>query len=91
MEWEKRPKGDEPVAEQRRVRDAEGRQWVGSVSSGRFAGGEENAEVIWVCEDQPSEAKRTADLGVPPGEADEMWRQLDTAEVQAVFERSRTA
>ena len=91
MEWERRPKSDEPVAEQRSAKDDEGRVWTGMVSSGRFAGGEENAEVIFVCEDQPSEIKRTADLGVPPGEADDLWRAMPQNQVDDVFRRSTPA
>lgn len=91
MEWERRPKSDEPVAEQRSITDDEGRKWTGMVSSGRFQGGEENAEVLFVCEDQTSELKRVADLGVPPGDADDLWRGLPQSEVEDVFRRSRPA
>lgn len=91
MEWERRPKSDEPIAEQRTIEDEEGRRWTGSVSSGRFEGGEENAEVIFVCEDQPSAIKRVADLGVKPAAADDMWRTMPDAEVEEVFRRSSPA
>ena len=91
MDWERRPKSDEPIATQREIFDDSGRRWVGSVSSGRLPGGEENAEVIWVCADQPSELKRVADLGVPPGEADDLWLELGEEEVNSVFRESRPA
>ena len=89
--WARRPKEDEPVAEQRSITDEDGRRWTGIVSSGRLEGGEENAEVIFVCEDQPSEIKRVADLGVPPRDADDMWRTIDENQVEQVFRRSRPA
>ena len=91
MTWERRPKSDEPVANQRTITDDIGRRWVGTVSSGRFQGGEENAEVIWVCTDQPSELKRVADLGIPPGEADDVWLELGEEDVVSVFRDSRPA
>jgi hypothetical protein len=91
VEWERRPKSDEPVAEQRSVQDEQGRTWIGSVSSGRFEGGEQNAEVLFVCEDQTSELKRVADLGVAPAQADELWRGLAQDKVEDVFRRSTPA
>jgi hypothetical protein len=91
MEWEKRPRSDEPVNEQREFTDEEGRQWTGSVMSGRFQGGEENAEVLFICSDQPSEVKRVSDLGVPSRDADDVWRRLPEADVEEVFRRSRPA
>jgi hypothetical protein len=91
MEWERRPKSDEPVNEQRALTDDDGRRWVGSVMSGRFGGGEENAEVLFVCEDQPSEMKRVSDLGVPARDADDHWRGLPDAQVEETFRRSRRA
>ena len=89
--WARRPKEDEPVAEQRSITDGEGRRWTGIISSGRLEGGEENAEVIFVCEDQPSEIKRVANLGVPPRDADDLWRKIGDDEVEAVFKRSTPA
>jgi hypothetical protein len=89
--WARRPKEDEPIAEQRSFTDEEGRRWTGTVTSGRLEGGEENAEVIFVCEDQPSELKRVADLGVAPRAADDTWRRIGEDEVEAVFRRSRPA
>jgi hypothetical protein len=91
MDWAKRPKSDEPVAEQRSIKDDDGRTWIGSVSSGRFEGGERNAEVIWVCQDQTSEIKRVSDLGIAPAEADDRWREMEEEEVRATFDRSRLA
>lgn len=91
MSWARRPKSDEPVAEQRTIADDTGRTWIGIVSSGRLPGGEENAEVIWVCADQPSEAKRVSDLGVPARRADEHWLELSNDEVLDVFRDSRIA
>jgi hypothetical protein len=91
MSWAKRPKSDEPVAEQRSVTDERGRTWVGSVTSGRFEGGEQNAEVVWVCDDQPSETKLVSDLGVAPAEADDRWRNMEESEIKAAFERARPA
>lgn len=91
MDWARRPKGDEPAAEQRSITDDEGRKWIGSVSSGRFEGGERNAEVIWVCEDQMTALKRVSDLGVAPAEADDRWRSMEVDEVRAAFARSRPA
>ena len=91
MDWERRPKSDEPIATQREIFDDSGRRWVGSVSSGLLPGGEENAEVIWVCGDQPRGLKRVADLGVPPGEADDLWLELGEEEVNSVFRESRPA
>ena len=87
-EWERRPRSDEPMMEQRKLRDDQGRQWIGSVSSGRFEGGEENAEVLFVCEDQPDERKRFASLGLPPAEADDAWRKMGDREVEALFKES---
>jgi hypothetical protein len=91
MDWARRPKSDEPVAEQRSITDDEGRTWIGSVSSGRFEGGERNAEVIWVCEDQMTEIKRVSELGIAPAEADDRWRSMEEDEVSTAFERSRPA
>jgi hypothetical protein len=91
MEWERRPKSDEPTAEQRSVQDDQGRTWIGSVSSGRFERGEQNAEVLFVCEDQVSEVKRVADLEIPPGQADDLWRGMAQNEVDDVFRRSTPA
>jgi hypothetical protein len=84
VSWARRPKSDEPMAEQRTIADDTGRTWIG-------IGGEENAEVIWVCADQPSEAKRVSDLGVPARRADEHWLELSNDEVLDVFRDSRIA
>lgn len=91
MNWERRPKEDEPVMVQRSIRDERGRNWKGMVQSGRHEGGEDFAEVLFVCEDQPAEVKRVATLDTPPGEADERWRAMGDAEVADVFRRSEPA
>jgi hypothetical protein len=91
MDWERRPKSDEPIAEQRSITDDRGRKWTGIVSSGRFEGGEENAEVLFVCDDLPTALKRVADLEVPPATADDLWRGLPQQEVDEMFRRSRPA
>jgi hypothetical protein len=75
--------------ETRTFTDDEGRRWSGSVMSGRFAGGEKHAEVIFVCEDAPSEAKRFVRLDSPPARAAEEWRGMDEAQVQGLFRDSR--
>jgi hypothetical protein len=80
-----------PRMEQRGFTDERGRSWVGSVTSGTWEGGEENAEAIFVCTDQPSEPKRVARLRVPAREVDDYWRGLDESEVRNVFESSEEA
>jgi hypothetical protein len=91
MSWERRPEDETPRMETRTFTDEAGRRWAGSVISGRFAGGEQRAEVIFVCEDSPSEAKRFAQLDSPPTEAMERWRALDESGVQALFRDSEIA
>lgn len=91
MNWERRPKEDEPVMVQRSFQDAEGRSWTGSVTSGRLEGGEDFAEVLFVCNDQPAETKRVATLDHPPGEADERWGAMPETEVVELFRRSEPA
>lgn len=91
MSWERRPEDDTPRMEQRRFRDARGRTWTGSVSSGTVEGGERRAEVIFVCEERPSELKRVATLDVPPARADERWHDMDEDELLEVFDRSEPA
>jgi hypothetical protein len=92
-EWSRRPESDTPKAEQRDVRDDEGRAWIGTVTSGTLAGGEAHAEVVWVCRDTPSEAKRVSRLDTPAAEADEAWRGMSDDDARGVFRRSevRTA
>jgi len=91
MGWARRPASDMPQMAQRTLRDARGRTWVGSVSSGTDRGGEQHAEVIFVCRDQPGELKRVARLDVPPAEADDAWRAMDEAGLREVFGRSEPA
>lgn len=91
MEWARRPERDTPRAEQRTFRDDRGRTWVGSVTSGTLRGGEEHAEVVFVCVDQPGELKRFARLDIPPSRADEAWRGMADEEVLDIFRRSEPA
>lgn len=91
MGWAHRPASDMPEMVQRTLRDARGRTWIGSVSSGTDRGGEEHAEVIFVCQDQPGELKRVSRLDVPPAQADDAWRAMDDAGLQEVFRRSEPA
>jgi hypothetical protein len=91
MSWERRPEAETPRMETRSFKDGEGRRWSGSVMSGRFAGGEERAEVIFVCEDVPAEAKRFTRLDSPPKQAADAWRSMDEAGVQALFRDSEIA
>jgi sulfate adenylyltransferase subunit 1 (EFTu-like GTPase family) len=91
MNWERRPKEDEPAMVQRIFRDDDGRTWTGSVTSGRLEGGEDFAEVLFVCNDQPAETKRVATLEFPPGEADRKWKLMADDEVTALFNRSEPA
>lgn len=91
MEWERRPLEATPSMEQRRLRDDRGRVWVGSVTSGTVRGGEEHAEVVFVCQDQPGELKRVARLDVPAAEIGARWRAMADAEVIEAFERSEPA
>ena len=91
MEWERRPKDDEPVMAQRSFQDDRGRSWTGSITSGRVEGGEDFAEVLFVCNDQPMEMKRIATLDQPPGEAERRWSDLPDDEVVELFRRSEPA
>jgi hypothetical protein len=91
MSWERRPKEDEPVMVQRNFADDDGRNWTGSITSGRMEGGEDFAEVLFVCTDQPAEIKRVATLDHPPGEADRHWKVMPDSEVQELFRRSEPA
>jgi hypothetical protein len=92
-EWSRRPESDTPRAEQREVRDEEGRAWIGTVTSGTLAGGEAHAEVVWVCRDAPGEAKRVSRLDAPAAGADEAWRGMSEDGVRGAFRSSevRTA
>lgn len=91
MNWERRPKEDEPTMVQRTFTDEDGRNWTGSVTSGRMEGGEDFAEILFVCNDQPAETKRVATLEYPPGEADRKWKSMGDEEVTDVFRRSEPA
>jgi hypothetical protein len=91
MSWARRPDEDTPRMETRTFTDDSGRRWAGSVISGRFAGGEAHAEVVFVCEDVPSETKRFARLDEPPVEAADRWRALGDNEVRAIFRDSEPA
>jgi hypothetical protein len=91
MNWERRPKDDEPVMAQRTFVDDDGRNWTGSVTSGRQEGGEDFAEVLFVCNDQPAETKRVATLEYPPREASRRWSDLGDDEVIDLFHRSKPA
>jgi hypothetical protein len=91
MEHARRDESETPRMETRTFTDDEGRRWAGSVMSGRFKGGEEHAEVIFVCEDVPSEEKRFTRLDVAPAEAAEEWKRMGEAEMRQVFGRSEPA
>lgn len=91
MDWARRPWTETPRMEQREVTDGRGRTWVGSITSGTLRGGEEHAEVIFICRDHPGELKRVARLGMPPREASDAWRKMGSAEVLDVLERSEPA
>jgi hypothetical protein len=79
------PVSDTPRMETRTFQDDQGRQWAGSVISGRFSGGEDRAEVIFVCEDQPGEARRFARLDAAPAEAADRWREMEEGQVRGLF------
>jgi len=91
MNWERQPAENEPVMEQRTFHDDQGRQWTGMVTSGRFEGGEASAEVIFVCDDQPSETKRVANLGIDPAHADQAFRTMAERDVRELFRNSSPA
>ncbi len=91
MNWERRPKEDEPTMAQRSFLDEDGRNWTGSVMSGRMEGGEDFAEVLFVCDDQPAETKRVATLEIAPGDADKRWSAMGDDEIVDVFRRSEPA
>jgi hypothetical protein len=91
MTWDKRPEEETPQMETRTFTDESGRRWSGSVMSGRFAGGEQHAEVIFVCEDEPSETKRFVRLDSPPARAAEEWRGMDETQVRGLFRDSQEA
>ena len=87
----RRDESETPQAESRSFSDDQGRRWSGVVMSGRFAGGEEHAEVIFVCEDVPSETKRSARLEAGPVDAAEQWKKMDESEMRRIFQDSEPA
>lgn len=89
MEWEKRPSREEPVAEKRTFTDDRGRRWAGTVMSGQYSHGEENAEVVFVCEDQPAERHRVAKLGREAAKADDAFRRMKEDDIVELFRDSR--
>jgi hypothetical protein len=91
MSWARRDEDETPMMEQRELTDRRGRTWIGSVRSGTLEGGEQHAEVIFYCRDQPSELKRVTRVDVPAAEADEWWRSVGPAEAQAILDRSEPA
>ena len=91
MNQERRGDAETPQMETRSFTDDQGRRWSGSVMSGRFGGGERNAEVIFVCEDTPSETKRSTRLESGPAEAAEEWRGMGEEQVRTLFQRSEPA
>jgi len=91
MKQERRDESETPRMETRTLTDEEGRRWAGSVMSGRFRGGEEHAEVVFVCEDTPSEPKRFTRLDSPPSEASDAWRGMGEEEARGVFRDSEPA
>lgn len=91
MSHESRDESETPRMETRTFNDDDGRRWAGSVMSGRFRGGEEHAEVIFVCEDTPSEMKRFATLDSAPAEAAEKWRGMKDEQVKTLFRNSEPA
>ena len=91
MGSERRPESDTPRMETRSFTANDGRRWSGSVMSGRFAGGEDHAEVFFVCEDVPSEVKRATRQDSPPVEAADEWRSMDEPALLDVFRRSEPA
>jgi hypothetical protein len=91
MSEARRDESETPRMETRTFQDDEGRRWAGSVMSGRFAGGEERAEIIFVCEDSPSESKRFVRLDSPPSDAAAEWRSMDESRMQALLRESEIA
>lgn len=91
MSQERRDESETPRMETRTFTDDEGRRWAGSVMSGRFRGGEEHAEVVFVCEDTPSELKRFARLDTTPAEAAVEWRGMGEEQVRRLFRDSEPA
>ncbi len=91
MSRDRRPEDETPQAEPHSFRDERGRRWTGVVRSGSGRRGEEHAEVIFVCNDQPSGVKRVSRLAIPAAEVGERWRVMPDAEVLDAFRRSSPA
>jgi hypothetical protein len=91
MSHQGRSEAETPQMETRSFTDDDGRRWSGSVMSGRFAGGEKQAEVFFVCEDSPSETKRFARLDADPADAAASWRGMDEAQMRELFRSSEPA
>ncbi|MGH7449413.1 MAG: hypothetical protein ACREK1_00745 [Longimicrobiales bacterium] len=91
MNHDRRAESETPRMETRTFTAEDGRRWAGSVMSGRFRGGEERAEVIFVCEDTPSEPKRFVPLDAAPREASEEWRGMGEEQVRMLFRQSEPA
>jgi hypothetical protein len=91
MNRDRRPEEETPRMETRTFTDDDGRRWAGSVMSGRFAAGEQHAELIFVCEDAPSEPKRYVRLDRAPVDAAEELRSMDESRIQALFRDSQEA
>ncbi|HEX6135628.1 MAG TPA: hypothetical protein VFZ24_16770 [Longimicrobiales bacterium] len=77
-----------PRAEARSFTDDGGRRWSGVVMSGPYAGGARHAEVVFVCEDTPGEAKRSTRLDGPQEEAAAQWRSMPEEEMRALLRES---
>jgi len=91
MNGDRRPESETPESAARELVDDRGRRWTGMIASGRMGGGEEYAEVIFACEDNPSELKRVSRLNEPPARASDAWRGMDESGMRDVFDRSMPA
>lgn len=91
MSHDRRDESETPRMETRTFTAEDGRRWAGSVMSGRFRSGEESAEVIFVCEDTPSETKRYVRLDGSPHQVSEQWRGMAEEEVMTLFRDSEPA
>jgi hypothetical protein len=91
MTHQGRPEEDTPQMQTRSFEDDDGRRWTGSVMSGRFAGGEKHGEIIFVCEDSPSEQKRFARLDDEPVQAAAVWRGMSENQMRELFRESEPA
>jgi hypothetical protein len=91
MAHQGRPEEETPQMETRSFTDDDGRRWTGSVMSGRFAGGEKQGEVIFICEDSPSETKRFARLDEEPTAAAAVWRGMSENQMRELLRDSEPA